>query len=167
MNEITIVVDMLNDFVHEKGVLSFPEARKIVPYIKNLIEKDEKIIYLKDEHEFNDKEFKIFPQHAIKGTWGSKIIDELKPSVTDIVIPKNRYSGFFNTNLDSYLKVFNPSKVTVVGVCTSICVMDTVGGLRNRDFYVVISSMGVADFDQEMHEMALKRMKNIYGVTII
>jgi len=45
--------------------------------------------------------------------------------------------------------------------------MDTVGGLVNRDYKVVVPRDCVADFDQEMHEFALKRMKNIYGAEIV
>jgi len=55
----------------------------------------------------------------------------------------------------------------VVGVCTSICVMDTVGGLVDRDYAPIVPVRGVADFDPEAHEFALKRMKKIYGARIL
>lgn len=45
----------------------------------------------------------------------------------DLVIKKTRYSGFYETELDAVLKGNLIDKVEVVGVCTSICVMDTVG----------------------------------------
>jgi nicotinamidase-related amidase len=54
----------------------------------------------------------------------------------------------------------------VVGVCTSICVMDTVGGLANRDYRTVVPRGGVADFDVQAHEQALSRMDRLYGATI-
>ena len=56
--------------------------------------------------------------------------------------------------------------VEVVGVSTSICVMDTVGGLANRDYKITVPVKGVADFDPEFHEFALKRMKQLYGASI-
>ncbi|MDO6749598.1 isochorismatase family protein, partial [Gilvimarinus sp. 1_MG-2023] len=39
-----------------------------------------------------------------KGTWDYDLVDELKPLPGDLVIPKPRYSGFFNTALDSMLR---------------------------------------------------------------
>ena len=45
--------------------------------------------------------------------------------------------------------------------------MDTVGGLRNRDIKTRVLRDGVADFDHEAHEFSLKRMKNIYGAEVI
>jgi ureidoacrylate peracid hydrolase len=39
-----------------------------------------------------------------KGTWDYELVDELKPLEGDIIIPKTRYSGFYNTNLDSMLR---------------------------------------------------------------
>lgn len=36
-----------------------------------------------------------------KGSWDYQLVDELVPQPGDIVLPKPRYSGFFNTPLDS------------------------------------------------------------------
>ncbi len=43
-------------------------------------------------------------QLLAKGTWDYAIIDELQPKPGDILVPKSRYSGFFNTNMDSVLQ---------------------------------------------------------------
>jgi nicotinamidase-related amidase len=45
--------------------------------------------------------------------------------------------------------------------------MDTVGGLTDRDYNVTVPRAGVADFDREFHEFALKRMDKIYGAKIL
>lgn len=176
MAKILIVVDMLNDFVHEKGTLNFEFARNIVPFVKEHIKTYRKseqvmIIHLCDSHAEDDLEFKRFPVHAVTDTWGAQIIDDLLPEdgglLTDIVVTKKRYSGFFGTSLDAILNVHKPDEVEVVGVCTSICVMDTVGGLANRDYKVTVPVKGVADFDNDAHKMALDRMENLYGAIII
>lgn len=173
MENLMIVVDMLNDFVHPEGALYFPAARKIIEPIKGKIYENYRsggsLVYLGDYHHSNDLEFEKFPPHCIEGTWGAKIIDEL--DYDNLLIPfhfinKARYSGFYDTHLDKYLRVFNPDMVTVVGVCTSICVMDTVGGLANRDYSVFVPTDCVADFDETMHLFSLQRMKNIYGAIV-
>lgn len=172
MNKALIIVDMLNDFIREDGALYCGQtAENMIPHIKaRLIEnrKDNNlIIYLQDCHALDDVEFERFPPHAIANTHGSKIISELMPEKEDIIIEKKRYSGFYGTDLDTILKKNKISIVEIVGVCTSICVMDTVGGLANRDIKTIIPTTCVADFDQEMHKIALKRMRILYGCAIL
>ncbi len=166
-----IVIDMLNDFIHEKGALFCGNnARDKIPFIKQRIQtyrdNGDLVIYMTDSHDVDDKEFDKFQKHAVTGTWGNEIIPELAPAPEDKVIPKKRYSSFYGTDLENVLKTSNVEMAEVVGVCTSICVMDTVGDLVNRDYPVTVPVKGVADFDQEAHEFALKRMKQIYGANV-
>ena len=167
-----IVVDMLNDFMEEKGVLFCGnECRKIIPFVVDTLEnmRNERaaIIFLGDCHDKDDKEFGIFPPHCIVDTEGAKLIDELKMMPGEYFIKKKRYSGFYDTNLDEVLTSERVDHVYLVGVCTSICVMETVAGLRNRDYPTFIFRKGVADFDQEAHYFALKRMEKTLGATIL
>ncbi|BBO76319.1 isochorismatase [Desulfosarcina widdelii] len=166
-----IVVDMLNDFIDEKGALySGQAARDIVPFVRRRLEAHRQagslVIFLQDAHSEDDLEFEKFPKHCVAGTWGSCIIDELTPNDGEHVLPKTRYSGFYGTDLEKILAAFGPEEVEVVGVCTSICVMDTVGGLANRDYHTTVPSAGVADFDDEAHRFALQRMERLYGARI-
>ena len=166
-----IIVDMLNDFIDEKGTLFCgKEARAIIPFIQERLEtfrsRGDLVIYLKDSHDEDDKEFEKFPIHCVDGTWGNEIIPELTPRQGENVVPKKRFSGFFGTDLDGILDSSGVEDVEVVGVCTSICVMDTVGGLANRDYKVTVPVSGVADFDAQFHEFSLKRMKQIYGASV-
>ena len=166
-----LVVDMLNDFIDEKGALYCGSgARAIVPFVRLRLEAhrraDSLVVYLQDAHAEDDREFEKFPPHCVTGTWGSRIIDALVPRPGEHVLPKTRYSGFYGTDLETILAAHGPEEVEVVGVCTSICVMDTVGGLANRDYRTIVPRAGVADFDAEAHSHALKRMERLYGATI-
>jgi nicotinamidase/pyrazinamidase len=165
------VIDMLKDFIEEDGALYCGKAaREIIPFIKQKIdefhERDNLVIYLCDSHQQDDSEFKMFTPHCVTGTRGAEIIDELPVENSDIIIKKTRFSAFYNTNLDQVLSEYHVTDVHVVGVCTSICVMDTVGDLRNRDYNVTVYSQGVADFDPEAHLFSLKRMEQTYGAHI-
>jgi nicotinamidase/pyrazinamidase len=166
-----IIVDMLNDFVDEKGALYCGDtARLIIPFIQEKLmvyrNRENLVIYLQDAHDEDDKEFEKFPKHGVTGTWGSEVIPELSPQTGETVISKKRYSGFYGTDLENVLKSADVDEVAVVGVCTSICVMDTVGGLANRDYNITVPVKGVADFDPEMHQFSLKRMEKIYGADV-
>jgi nicotinamidase/pyrazinamidase len=169
---VLILVDMLNDFIDPNGALYCGEtAGQIVPFVEERLNKQRQagypVIFLQDAHDADDAEFAKFPPHCIEGTWGSEVISALKPQKGEKIIPKKRYSGFYQTDLDDHLRELGVRTAEVVGVCTSICVMDTVGGLANRDFTIGVPKAGVADFDPEMHRFALKRMARLYGAQIL
>ena len=74
---VLIVVDMLNDFIDEKGALYCGQtARDIVPFVKKRIESYREakhpVIYLQDAHAKDDLEFAKFPPHCIAGTWEAR-----------------------------------------------------------------------------------------------
>ncbi len=167
-----LVIDMLKDFLAEGGALFCgKESRKIIPFVREKIKEAHQagqlVIYICDSHQGDDLEFKLFPKHCLEGTDGANIIKELEVLDGDVLIKKRRYSGFFETDLDKVLKEHQIEEVGVVGVCTSICVMDTVGDLRSRDYKVIVYREGVADFDPEAHQFALERMEKIYGAKVL
>jgi nicotinamidase-related amidase len=167
-----LVIDMLKDFLNKDGALYCgDESRKIIPFVKEKIEEFHKesdlVVFICDSHDPDDLEFKMFPRHCVAGTEGAEIIDELPVEKNDVVVKKTRYSAFYKTKLDKILNKRKVSEVYMVGVCTSICVMDTVGDLRNRDYPVFVYKNGVADFDQKAHQFSLERMEKTYGAKII
>jgi len=166
------VIDMLKDFLNNDGALYCGESsRKIIPFIKEKIEEFHKnedlVVFICDSHDPDDLEFNMFPKHCVTDTAGAEIIDELPVDEKDMIIKKKRYSSFYGTDLDRVLKDHKISEVQVVGVCTSICVMDTAGDLRNRDITAVVYKNGVADFDPQAHDYALRRMEKVYGAKIL
>ena len=177
--DVLLVIDMLKDFIDEDGKLFCgPSSRAIIPNVKARVDAYRKankpIMWLCDSHDKNDKEFERFPEHAVEGTEGAEIISELDPDPEvygeEYVINKTRYSGFYGTLLETLLlgiKDTVPKVIEVCGVCSSICVMDTVGDLANRDYSIKIYKNCIADFDQFAHESAIRRMESLYGATII
>ncbi|EPG6265277.1 pyrimidine utilization protein B [Klebsiella aerogenes] len=60
-----------------------------------------------------------------KGGWDYQLVDELRPREGDIVLPKPRYSGFFNTPLDSILRSRGIRHLVFTGIATNVCVEST------------------------------------------
>jgi ureidoacrylate peracid hydrolase len=60
-----------------------------------------------------------------ENTWDWQIVDELTPQPGDHVVAKSRYSGFWGTNLDSYLRSENIRYLLFTGVATNVCVEST------------------------------------------
>ncbi len=167
-----LVIDMLKDFIYQGGALETGSAgRDVIPFVKEKIHEFRKlgypVIYICDNHEINDKEFDMFPVHCVKDTEGSKIIDELEVLEGDKIIKKRRYSSFYGTDLDLFLREDNVDEIYLVGVCTNICVLYTAVDARNISYKVNVFKDGVASFDEEAHKFALKEMENTLGCNII
>jgi ureidoacrylate peracid hydrolase len=87
------------------------------------------------------------------GTRDWEIIDELKPQPGDIVVNKNRYSGFMNTELDSILRTYNIKYLLFIGLATNVCVESTLRDAYFYEYFPVLVSDGCGnigpDFTQE------------------
>ena len=147
-----LVIDMLNDFMAPGGALYCgDEARAIIPEVKRQITSTRRsrgaVLYVCDAHAEDDPEFDRFPSHAVEGTFGAQVVQELTPKPTDTVIEKTRLNAFYGTRLEAELGKLRPPVVHVTGVCTSICVMAAVTDLITRDYRVVVHRKAVADFD--------------------
>jgi ureidoacrylate peracid hydrolase len=60
-----------------------------------------------------------------KGGWDYQLVDELQPEPGDILVPKTRYSGFFNTNFDSLMRSRGIRNLVFTGIATNVCVEST------------------------------------------
>lgn len=171
--EALLIIDMLNDFVLEGAPLEVPETRRIIPIIREEIEKarveGRPVVYICDAHEKDDREFSKFgwPAHAVRGTRGAEIVDELKPQESDIIIEKTTYSGFYGTKLDETLKNLCVSDLRLTGCVTHICVLFTASDAVLRNYKVAVVEKGVAGLSRDDHEAAIRIMKNVLGVRII
>ncbi|WP_425538602.1 cysteine hydrolase family protein [Microaceticoccus formicicus] len=157
-----LVIDMLNDFIGEKAPLRCENGEKIVPDIKRLLEwirsrddEDIKIVHIQEAHREDDADFKVRPVHAVKGTWGSDFIEELKPKNNEYIVQKRRHSGFAHTDLDLYLREEGVDTIVLTGVWTNVCVRSTATDGLAKAYKVITLTDGVHSKTDEMHEYGL------------
>jgi ureidoacrylate peracid hydrolase len=72
------------------------------------------------------------------GTWDWQIADELTPQPGDIVVDKNRFSGFVNTELDVVLRTLKAKHLLFVGIATNVCVESTVRDAFFHEYFPVL-----------------------------
>ena len=60
-----------------------------------------------------------------RGSWDYELVDGLAPKPGDIRLHKTRYSGFFNSQLDSVLRSRGIRNIVFVGIATNVCVEST------------------------------------------
>jgi nicotinamidase-related amidase len=167
-----IVVDMQNDFVSEGGSLVVPTAAGTVGAIQLLLDKarraNVRVAYTQDTHYANDPEWQIWPEHCRASSWGWEIIADLAPQAGDLVCPKSRYDGFYDSSLDHYLsRVWQVEHLVIVGTISSICVLHTAASAGLRWFHVVTPVDGVSalnDFDQAL---ALRQISWLYTGEVV
>ena len=173
MANAVLVVDMLKGFLEPgHNLYCGDRCREIIPKVRRLLEREleagSRVFFICDNHDPDDLEFRMFPQHCMRGTEEADVIPELGQFITENnVVRKNRYSGFFNTSLEKELMALNPDKLIVCGVCTDICVLHTAADARNRDYPVEVPTDCVATFDPEAHRWALQHIEKILGATLV
>ena len=170
MANVVIAVDMLRGFLEEGYPLYCgAQARRIIPNVQGLLEREltqgSTVLFLCDHHAPDDLEFKMFPPHCIEGSAEAEVIPELARYQGE-VIPKRRFSAFFDTPLEAKLTQLKPDKIIVCGVCTNICVLYTVADARNRNYEVEVPVDCVASFDEQAHHFALEQMEKVLGAKL-
>ncbi len=169
MKTAVIVIDMINDFV--TGVFKSDRAAKIIPNIKALLDYTRKqkvpIVYATDAHLPNvDPEFDVWGSHAVAGSRGAEIIDELKPHKGDFRVLKRKYSAFQGTDLDQLLRELKIDTVILTGVVTDICIQHTAADAFFRGYKIIVPKDCVEAVDAKTQEEAIRYIKKAYGPEI-
>ena len=166
MQEILVVVDMQNDFV--TGPLGTPEARTILPKVAEKVKNfPGRVLFTRDTHEENyleSREGKALPvPHCIRGTRGWEICPELETLRKEEPVDK---STFGSTGLGEVLRAADQygekiGKITLVGVCTDICVISNALLLRAflPEAEIAVDAACCAGVTPESHQTALRAMK--------
>lgn len=169
MKPAIIVVDMLKDNIGESGDShAFKQSQSIVPNINSLTEmarhRGFPVIFANDSYLPGDFIFRgRMKEHALRGTEGAGVIDELCRKETDIYLPKRRFSAFFKTDLDLTLRLHGVDGVAIAGINSHWCVLSTAFDALSHDFCAYIISDCCASFRGDVHETIM----NIYRKNIL
>lgn len=82
----------------------------------------------------------VFKPIVAGGTWEAQVIDELAPASEDYMIPKYRWSAFYQTHLDLALRTRKVDTIILAGGSTEIGVASTAYSARDMDYNIVIVS---------------------------
>jgi nicotinamidase-related amidase len=94
---------------------------------------------------------------------GNEIVAEIAPAPQDLVIYKQKPSGFFGTNMTSYLTLLGCDSVIVTGTTTSGCVRATVLDAFSQNYRVALAEEGCFDRSQASHAINLCDMNAKYA----
>ncbi len=164
-----IVIDMQNDFV--TGTLSSPEASAILNNVVRKVESfDGRVVFTMDTHDETygkTQEGRLLPvSHCIKESDGWKLVkplDEIAGKKGAMVFEKN---SFGSISLAKYLSEVNEaepiSSITLIGVCTDICVVSNALLLKAYlpEVEIHVDPSCAAGVSREKNEAALETMRS-------
>ena len=168
MKKVLVVIDMQNDFID--GSLGSADCLATVEPVKREISSGEYdyIALTRDTHRpdyLKSLEGKNLPvEHCIRDSFGWQIREDIMKAVTDSgreykIFDKKSFGSFaLLGELETYKDVIED--ITIVGLCTDICVVANALMLRSMlnetpIYYVADATAGVS---RESKEAALKTM---------
>ena len=163
--KILVVVDMQNDFID--GSLGTPEAVAILPAVEEKIRSFEGEVYFtRDTHSedyLTTMEGTHLPvEHCIRDTHGWEVRESLASICTGTYIDK---PTFGSTVLGKVLLREHQKKpiekITLIGLCTDICVLSNALLLKAflPEVEIVVDAACCAGVTPESHNTALAAMK--------
>jgi len=101
---------------------------------------------------------------VIFGTRDADFIPELKPEKGDIVIRKQRFSGFYGTNLDQTLFTYSIRYLVFIGVATNVCVESTLRDAFFLNYFPILVSDAVRQVGPDFCQQAtIYNVKTYFG----
>jgi maleamate amidohydrolase len=94
---------------------------------------------------------------------GNEIVTPIAPGPQDIVVYKQKPSGFFGTNMASYLTPLGWDSVIITGTTTSGCVRATVLDAFSLNYRVALAEEGCFDRSHSSHAINLADMNAKYA----
>ncbi len=99
-----------------------------------------------------------------KGGWDYALVDALKPEPGDMVVPKSRYSGFFNTNMDSWLRARGIRNIVFTGIATNVCVESSLRDAFHLEYFcVVLEDATRASGPEFAQQAAIYNIEKFFG----
>ena len=162
--KVLVAVDLQNDFIN--GALGTAEAAAMLPRAERKIRSFEGLVlFTRDTHTedyLNTREGKALPvPHCIRGSHGWQLAARLLPYASEVIDKPT----FGSTALGERLRALNEDapieSITLIGLCTDICVISNALLLRAYlpEIPIIVDAACCAGVTPESHRTALAAMR--------
>ena len=168
-----LVVDMQNDWVLPSSPLHVAGAYATLPAIAKFLDygraNDWAVIYIYRIHRPSGIDAELFRRHyfiegkpiCIAGTPGAAIPEAIKPMRGDISITKQRFSAFFQTDLDLVLRGLGVRKVFVTGTQYPNCIRSTAVDSMGLDYDTTVVTDCCSAATEEVAKANIYDLRNM------
>jgi len=168
-----LVVDMQHFFLDPKSPTFTEGGLAILPQVKKLIEAFHStirpVIYTAHVHAADGSDAGImkwwWEGMCKEGTLEAEIHPLIAPLPSEKVVKKHRYSGFYNTDLETILRCQGIKDLVIAGVMSNMCCESTARDAYYRDYRVFFLLDGTGTVNQEFHLATLKNLA--YGFAYV
>lgn len=183
MNTALIVLDLINDIVHDQGKLAGggtaaqASARDLLKQANAVIAHARTsgwpVIFVKvgfsGDYTEHPEASPFFGRAPAAGAlrldgWGTAFVDGLDVTASDSVVVKHRISAFYGTALEAILRANHINRLVLAGVSTTWAVESTARDAHDRDYQVVVVEEACAARSEDDHRQALKNIAAIGAV---
>jgi nicotinamidase-related amidase len=161
-----LVLDMQNYFLTPGAPHFSVGGYAVIPNILRLIESfraiGRPVIFTRHEHQPTNLE-----KDVMQAWWGEVILagsdeadlaPEFTPQAEEAVIVKNRYSAFYDTNLEVVLQENGVTDIVIAGVKTNLCCESTARDAYFRGYRIFFTADATGTGNEEMHLASLQNL---------
>lgn len=158
-----LVVDMQHFFLDPESPTFTCGGLAILDRVRNLIEAyraaELPVIFTRHVHHPDHLDAGImgwwWQGMCLEGSPESEIPTEIEPLPNEKVILKHRYSAFYNTDLETVLRVLKVEDLVISGIMTNMCVESSTRDAYYRDYRVLLPADATGSINEEMHLASL------------
>ncbi|HID64176.1 MAG TPA: cysteine hydrolase [Anaerolineae bacterium] len=168
-----ILIDMINDFFHPQGAHYHPEFVSVLANVQRLLDTARRngivIIHAMEGHlpdHDQDFEWKKLPQHCVIGSCEAEPAVGIDIHKGEHVIRKRRYSAFFATDLDLFLRERSVDRLVIAGVKTNVCIRATAQDAFALGYDIMVVKEAVGSNHIHLHQAALEDIERYMGRVI-
>jgi Amidases related to nicotinamidase len=177
-----LVVDMQNDFVHDRGAIAqagnrVDQYQRLVPTVRSIRSAARRAavpvwVIGMSHNEENDgydawvqrRRGRGHPDTCRTGSWGQQFYEGVEPEPGDQVFWKHRYSAFAGTDLQERLRAQGVRTLVLVGLNTNTCVESTAREAHLLGFHVVVARDATACQFEDSFEPSLTNIHRHFGI---
>ena len=143
-------------------------AENAIALVKAARAKGLPVIFSNDAHELAfDREIELWGDHGLVGTDSAQPLSGFDLQESDIVIPKRRYNGFFQTDLDLTLRELGVDTLIAFGADTNICVLQTLASAYYLGYKTIVPADACGTFLIGKQEDGLNYFSRCYDSRVI
>lgn len=162
-----LVIDVLGG---EGGVIPGLEsmAENAVSIVKAARAKGMPVVFTNDAHIPGlDREIELWGDHGLVDTDAAQPLAAFDVQDSDYMVPKRRYNGFFQTDLDLTLRELGVDTLIAFGCDTNICVLQTLAGAYFLGYKTVVPADACGTFLIGTQEGGLEYFTRCYDSRVV
>ena len=166
-----LVLDMQYFFTDSSSHAFIPSAQSIIEPIHRIIKKmvllDRPIIFTRHVTSNQEKDLmKLWWRDSISANGKEYDITKERHSNQGIIIIKNHYSAFMNTELENILDTNEINQVLITGVMSHLCCETTLREAFMRGFEPFFVVDATATYTEQLHLGTIRAVSHGFGVCL-